>query len=100
MTFASRGFRGRWRADADPNRIPPGQHVTDDFPVRARSGQHLSALARACPDCYPAAATASLNNLANRLGRPPGDGRRARARAQCGSSSSAPNGMIWAVAAS
>jgi DMSO/TMAO reductase YedYZ molybdopterin-dependent catalytic subunit len=28
----SRGFRGR-RADADPTRVPPGQYVTDDFPV-------------------------------------------------------------------
>jgi DMSO/TMAO reductase YedYZ molybdopterin-dependent catalytic subunit len=30
---ASRGFRGRRRAGADPSRIPPGQYVTDDFPV-------------------------------------------------------------------
>jgi DMSO/TMAO reductase YedYZ molybdopterin-dependent catalytic subunit len=28
----SRGFRGR-RTDADPTRVPPGQYVTDDFPV-------------------------------------------------------------------
>jgi DMSO/TMAO reductase YedYZ molybdopterin-dependent catalytic subunit len=34
MSFISRGFRGRRRdADADPNRVPPGQYVTDDFPV-------------------------------------------------------------------
>jgi DMSO/TMAO reductase YedYZ molybdopterin-dependent catalytic subunit len=29
----SRGFRGRRRSDVDPNRIPPGQYVVDDFPV-------------------------------------------------------------------
>jgi DMSO/TMAO reductase YedYZ molybdopterin-dependent catalytic subunit len=29
----SRGFRGRRRADVDPARVPPGQHVTADFPV-------------------------------------------------------------------
>jgi len=29
----SRGFRGRRRDDADPARVPPGQYVTDDFPV-------------------------------------------------------------------
>ncbi len=29
----SRGFSGRRRADADPTRIPPGQHLTSDFPV-------------------------------------------------------------------
>jgi DMSO/TMAO reductase YedYZ molybdopterin-dependent catalytic subunit len=28
----SRGFRGR-RGDAPPDRVPPGQYVTDDFPV-------------------------------------------------------------------
>src|SRR5207247_5659838 len=28
----SRGFRGR-RAAADPTRVPPGQYVTNDFPV-------------------------------------------------------------------
>ncbi len=32
MSFVSRGFRGR-RRDADPARVPPGQYVTDDFPV-------------------------------------------------------------------
>jgi DMSO/TMAO reductase YedYZ molybdopterin-dependent catalytic subunit len=31
--FVSRGFRGRRRDDVDPNRVPPGQYVTDDFPV-------------------------------------------------------------------
>jgi DMSO/TMAO reductase YedYZ molybdopterin-dependent catalytic subunit len=29
----SRGFQGRRRAGVDPSRIPPGQYVTDDFPV-------------------------------------------------------------------
>jgi DMSO/TMAO reductase YedYZ molybdopterin-dependent catalytic subunit len=29
----SRGFRGRRRLDADAGRVPPGQYVTDDFPV-------------------------------------------------------------------
>jgi DMSO/TMAO reductase YedYZ molybdopterin-dependent catalytic subunit len=33
MPFISRGFKGRRRADADPSRVPPGQYVTDDFPV-------------------------------------------------------------------
>ncbi len=32
MSFVSRGFRGR-RRDADPARVPPGQYITDDFPV-------------------------------------------------------------------
>ena len=33
MTPISRGFQGRRRQDADPARVPPGQYVTDDFPV-------------------------------------------------------------------
>ncbi|HEY3436413.1 MAG TPA: sulfite oxidase-like oxidoreductase [Actinotalea sp.] len=33
MSFVSRGFRGRPRPGADPARIPPGQHLTGDFPV-------------------------------------------------------------------
>jgi len=32
MTF-SRGFHGRRRVDIDPARVPPGQYVTEDFPV-------------------------------------------------------------------
>lgn len=32
MAVISRGFRGR-RPAADPSRIPPGQYVTEDFPV-------------------------------------------------------------------
>jgi DMSO/TMAO reductase YedYZ molybdopterin-dependent catalytic subunit len=34
MNFVSRGFRGRRRdAETDESRVPPGQYVTDDFPV-------------------------------------------------------------------
>jgi DMSO/TMAO reductase YedYZ molybdopterin-dependent catalytic subunit len=34
MSFVSRGFRGRRREqDVDPARVPPGQYVTQDFPV-------------------------------------------------------------------
>jgi DMSO/TMAO reductase YedYZ molybdopterin-dependent catalytic subunit len=33
VSFISRGFEGRRRDDADSNRVPPGQYVTDDFPV-------------------------------------------------------------------
>ena len=33
MSFISRGFRGRRRMDVDPGRLPPGQYLTDDFPV-------------------------------------------------------------------
>ena len=33
MTPISRGFRGRRRLETDPSRVPPGQYVTDDFPV-------------------------------------------------------------------
>ena len=29
----TRGFTGRRRAEADEKRVPPGQYVTDDFPV-------------------------------------------------------------------
>jgi DMSO/TMAO reductase YedYZ molybdopterin-dependent catalytic subunit len=29
----SRGFQGRRRSDVDPERVPPGQYVTADFPV-------------------------------------------------------------------
>jgi DMSO/TMAO reductase YedYZ molybdopterin-dependent catalytic subunit len=31
--FVSRGFVGKRRATADADRVPPGQHVVDDFPV-------------------------------------------------------------------
>jgi DMSO/TMAO reductase YedYZ molybdopterin-dependent catalytic subunit len=31
--IVSRGFGGRRRRDVDPARVPPGQHVVDDFPV-------------------------------------------------------------------
>jgi DMSO/TMAO reductase YedYZ molybdopterin-dependent catalytic subunit len=33
MTFVSRGFKGRRQVEAVPDRVPPGQYVTDDFPV-------------------------------------------------------------------
>ena len=33
MDIVSRGFGGRRRRDVDPARVPPGQHVVDDFPV-------------------------------------------------------------------
>jgi DMSO/TMAO reductase YedYZ molybdopterin-dependent catalytic subunit len=34
VSFVSRGFRGRRRdPEADSTRLPPGQHVTEDFPV-------------------------------------------------------------------
>ena len=33
MSPISRGFRGRRRLDADSERVPPGQYLTDDFPV-------------------------------------------------------------------
>lgn len=33
MAHISRGFRGRPRRDVDPDRVPPGQHVVEDFPV-------------------------------------------------------------------
>jgi DMSO/TMAO reductase YedYZ molybdopterin-dependent catalytic subunit len=33
MTFISRGFHGRRGGDAPPDRVPPGQYVTRDFPV-------------------------------------------------------------------
>jgi DMSO/TMAO reductase YedYZ molybdopterin-dependent catalytic subunit len=33
MSPVSRGFRRRSPAGGDPSRVPPGQHVTADFPV-------------------------------------------------------------------
>jgi DMSO/TMAO reductase YedYZ molybdopterin-dependent catalytic subunit len=33
VTPVSRGFLGRRRLEVDPSRVPPGQYVTDDFPV-------------------------------------------------------------------
>jgi DMSO/TMAO reductase YedYZ molybdopterin-dependent catalytic subunit len=33
MSFVSRGFKGRRNPDAPAGRIPPGQYLTDDFPV-------------------------------------------------------------------
>ncbi len=33
QSFISRGFVGRKRQPTEPERLPPGQHVTPDFPV-------------------------------------------------------------------
>ncbi len=33
MGFVSRGFRGKRRDTASSSRVPPGQHLVDDFPV-------------------------------------------------------------------
>jgi DMSO/TMAO reductase YedYZ molybdopterin-dependent catalytic subunit len=33
VAFVSRGFRGRRRIPDESGRVPPGQYVTDDFPV-------------------------------------------------------------------
>jgi DMSO/TMAO reductase YedYZ molybdopterin-dependent catalytic subunit len=33
LAFITRGFRGRRRDTAESGRVPPGQYVTDDFPV-------------------------------------------------------------------
>jgi DMSO/TMAO reductase YedYZ molybdopterin-dependent catalytic subunit len=33
MANVTRGFRGRRREERDDARVPPGQYVTDDFPV-------------------------------------------------------------------
>ena len=33
MSFVSRGFKGRRRGGGDSSRVPPGQYLTDDFPV-------------------------------------------------------------------
>ena len=33
MAFISRGFRGKRRETSSSSRVPPGQHVVDDFPV-------------------------------------------------------------------
>ena len=33
MSPVTRGFRGRRRDEASPGRVPPGQYVTEDFPV-------------------------------------------------------------------
>src|SRR5262249_7763895 len=35
MSRISRGFHGRRRDDAQQDRVPPGQYVTTDFPVRS-----------------------------------------------------------------
>ena len=33
MSFISRGFKGRGRSEDAGGRLPPGQYLTDDFPV-------------------------------------------------------------------
>ena len=33
MAYVNPGFAGRRRPEIDPARVPPGQHVVDDFPV-------------------------------------------------------------------
>src|SRR4029453_12624963 len=33
MGFVSRGFKGRRRDEGPEGRVPPGQYLTDDFPV-------------------------------------------------------------------
>lgn len=33
MSFVTRGFKGRRRTGAPSDRVPPGQYVTEDFPV-------------------------------------------------------------------
>ena len=33
MAFVSRGFKGKRRDAASSSRVPPGQHLVDDFPV-------------------------------------------------------------------
>jgi DMSO/TMAO reductase YedYZ molybdopterin-dependent catalytic subunit len=33
MAFVSRGFKGKRRDGASNSRVPPGQHLVDDFPV-------------------------------------------------------------------
>jgi DMSO/TMAO reductase YedYZ molybdopterin-dependent catalytic subunit len=33
MSFITRGFKGRRQADGPPERVPPGQYLTSDFPV-------------------------------------------------------------------
>ena len=33
MSFISRGFQGRGRSEGAAGRLPPGQYLTNDFPV-------------------------------------------------------------------
>jgi hypothetical protein len=33
VPFLSRGFSGKHRLEGPPDRVPPGQYVTSDFPV-------------------------------------------------------------------
>ena len=45
MPPISRGFVGRRRTGVDPARVPPGQHVTGDFPVLSAGPTPHTALA-------------------------------------------------------
>jgi DMSO/TMAO reductase YedYZ molybdopterin-dependent catalytic subunit len=45
MAPISRGFVGRRRTGVDPARVPPGQHVTGDFPVLSAGPTPHTALA-------------------------------------------------------
>ena len=42
MSPISRGFRGRRAEGTDPTRIPPGQYVTNDYPVLSESVDELA----------------------------------------------------------
>ena len=44
--FISRGFRGRRREAAPAGRVPPGQYLTDDFPVLSAGPTPRTPLAR------------------------------------------------------
>ena len=44
MPPVSRGFRRRRVEEADPSRIPPGQYLTDDFPVLSAGPTPLTPL--------------------------------------------------------
>jgi DMSO/TMAO reductase YedYZ molybdopterin-dependent catalytic subunit len=46
QSFVSRGFRGRRRESAVAGRVPPGQYLTDDFPVLSAGPTPRTALAR------------------------------------------------------
>ena len=45
MSLISRGFTGRRRTGVDPSRVPPGQYVTDDFPVLSAGSTPRSPIA-------------------------------------------------------
>ena len=45
MSFISRGFKGRGRSEDAAGRLPPGQYLTDDFPVLSAGPTPRTALA-------------------------------------------------------